>query len=94
MNTLTAVLEARRAEIDTRVERLRLEMGAARLWAQLSYLVPVGHDMTAPSPDHDRETSHENKNLVMALVTAGVLGATGYGLYALGMHQGMSMATA
>ena len=31
-------------------ERLRLEMGAARLWAQLNYLVPVGHDMTAPQP--------------------------------------------
>ena len=48
--TLTAVLEARRAEIDTRVERLRLEMGAARLWAQLNYLVPVGHDMPALQP--------------------------------------------
>ena len=36
----------------------------------------------------------KTKNLVMALVTAGVLGATGYGLYALGMHRGMSMATA
>ena len=41
---LTAVLEARRSEIDTRMERLRLEMEAARLWAQLNYLVPVGHD--------------------------------------------------
>lgn len=48
--TLTAVLEARRAEIDTRIERLRLEMGAARLWAQLNYLVSIGHDMTAPRP--------------------------------------------
>lgn len=48
--TLTAVLEARRAEIDTRVERLRLEMGAARLWAQLNYLVPAGHDTAAPRP--------------------------------------------
>ncbi|MEP7297571.1 MAG: TolC family protein [Burkholderiales bacterium] len=41
---LTAVLEARRGEIDTRMERLRLEMDAARLWSQLNYLVPVGHD--------------------------------------------------
>ena len=40
---LTAVLEARRGEIDTRMERLRLEMEAARLWAQLEYLIPVGH---------------------------------------------------
>ena len=41
---LSAVLEARRVEIDSRMERLRLEMGAARLWAQLNYLVPVRHD--------------------------------------------------
>ncbi len=40
--SLTAVLEARRGEIDTRIERLRLEMDAARLWAQLNYLVPAG----------------------------------------------------
>ncbi|CAN5134972.1 TolC family protein [soil metagenome] len=38
---LTAVLDARRGEIDTRLERLRLEMEAARLWAQLNYLVPA-----------------------------------------------------
>ena len=38
--TLSAVLEARRMEIDTRVDRLRLEMDAAALWAQLEYLVP------------------------------------------------------
>ena len=44
---LTAVLEARRGEIDTRMERLRLEMDAARLWAQLNYLVPAGHEATA-----------------------------------------------
>ncbi|HMC16687.1 MAG TPA: TolC family protein [Albitalea sp.] len=41
--TLTAVLEARRGEIDTRMERLRLEMEVARLWARLNYLVPAGH---------------------------------------------------
>ena len=44
---LTAVLEARRGEIDTRIERLRLEMDAARLWAQLNYLVPAGHESPA-----------------------------------------------
>jgi len=43
---LNAVLDARRAEIDTRIERLRLEMDAARLWAQLNYLVPAGHGST------------------------------------------------
>jgi outer membrane protein TolC len=42
--SLTAVLEARRAEIDTRMERLRLEMETAGLWAQLEYLVPPGDD--------------------------------------------------
>ena len=44
--TLSAVLEARRAEIDARMERLRLEMDAARLWAQLNYLVPADHGST------------------------------------------------
>jgi len=43
---LTAVLDARRGEIDTRMERIRLEMDAARLWAQLNYLVPIGHGAT------------------------------------------------
>ena len=37
---LAAVLQARRTEIDTRTERLRLEMEAAALWAQLEYLLP------------------------------------------------------
>ena len=45
--SLTGVLEARRSEIDTRMERLRLEMDAGRLWAQLNYLVLADHD--APS---------------------------------------------
>ena len=47
--SLTAVLEARRGEIDTRLERLRLEMDTARLWAQLNYLVPTGHDAAHPA---------------------------------------------
>jgi hypothetical protein len=38
---LPAVLEARRMEIDTRMERLWLEMQSAGLWAQLEYLIPV-----------------------------------------------------
>ena len=41
---LAAVLEARRGEIETRLERLRLEVETARLWARLNYLVPVGHE--------------------------------------------------
>lgn len=44
---LTAVLEARRMEIDTRMDRLRLEMEAASLWAQLEYLLPADHPATA-----------------------------------------------
>ncbi|APW35965.1 transporter [Rhodoferax koreense] len=44
--SLTAVLEARRMEIDTRMDRLRLEMEAASLWAQLEYLLPADHPAT------------------------------------------------
>lgn len=39
---LNAVLDARRDEIDARMERLRLQMSTARLWAQLNYLIPDG----------------------------------------------------
>ena len=45
--TLTAVLEARRGEIDMRMERLRLEMESARLWAHINYLVTASHDVTS-----------------------------------------------
>lgn len=38
---LSAVLEARRMEIDTRVERLRIEMETAALWTELEFLMPV-----------------------------------------------------
>ena len=44
--SLAGVLEARRMEIDTRMERLRLEMETAGLWAQLQYLIPA---FTSPS---------------------------------------------
>lgn len=47
---LSAVLDARRAEIDTRLERLRLDLETARLWAQLNYLIPAGHDLSAAHP--------------------------------------------
>ena len=40
---LSAVLDARRMEIDTRMDRLRIEMEAAALWAQLEFLI-------APAP--------------------------------------------
>ena len=41
---LSAVLEARRAELETRMDQWRLELDAARLWAQLNFLVPR-HDL-------------------------------------------------
>lgn len=44
---LAAVLDARRSEIDTRLDRLRLEMDAARLWAQLNHLLPARPDAPA-----------------------------------------------
>lgn len=47
---LSAVLNARRTEIDVRMERVRLEMETARLWAQLNYLIPAGHEVAAHRP--------------------------------------------
>ncbi len=44
---LGAVLEARRMEIDIRIDRLRLEMETAGLWAQLEYLIPAAHAAAA-----------------------------------------------
>ena len=48
--TLAAVLDARRAETDARMERIRLEADAARLWAQLNYLVPAQGALAAARP--------------------------------------------
>jgi outer membrane protein TolC len=45
--TLSAVLEARRSEVESRIERLRLDMETARLWAQLHYLTPAGMETGA-----------------------------------------------
>ena len=42
------VLSARRGEIDVRLQALQLEADAARLWAQLNYLMP-GDDTAEPS---------------------------------------------
>ena len=46
---LAGVLEARRAEIDLRIERLRIEIEHSRLWAQLTYLIP-NPDATRSAP--------------------------------------------
>ena len=43
---LGGVLEARRLEIDARMDRLRLEMEAAGRWARLEYLLPPDHQST------------------------------------------------
>ncbi len=40
--TLSEVLAARRMELDMRMEKLRIQMDTARLWAQLEYLIPQG----------------------------------------------------
>ena len=44
---LAAVLDARRVEIDTRMDRLRLEMETAGRWAQIEYGIPPGPDAAA-----------------------------------------------
>jgi outer membrane protein TolC len=41
--TLGDVLEARRSEIDVRLQALQLEAEVARTWAQLNFLVPLDH---------------------------------------------------
>jgi outer membrane protein TolC len=48
---LSAVLDARRAEVELRTERLRIEIDVARLWAQLAYLDPhLAADSTRRTP--------------------------------------------
>jgi cobalt-zinc-cadmium efflux system outer membrane protein len=44
---LALVLEARRMEIDTRLERLRIEQQTATLWAELAFLIPDASFNTA-----------------------------------------------
>ena len=58
---LSAVLDARRMEIEARMDRLRLEMEAAALWAQLEYLIPPGHEATAMSGAVNRSTDISEK---------------------------------
>ncbi len=48
---LGMVLEARRIEIDTQLDRLRLEMDTANLWAQLNFLLLPEYDTSVqPTP--------------------------------------------
>jgi outer membrane protein TolC len=44
--TLPAVLEARRGEVDVRMDALRIEMEQARVWAELNFLLPHPEDPT------------------------------------------------
>jgi len=49
---LSSVIDARRAEIDTSMERLRLEMDTARLWSQLNYLAPADQGRSENSQEN------------------------------------------
>lgn len=49
-STLAAVLEARRMELDTRMEHLRLEWDTARVWTQLTFLIPSEHGVASSRP--------------------------------------------
>lgn len=53
---LSAVLEARRMELDTGLERLRIEQEAASLWATLEYLFPAEHEEVATVASHSDPT--------------------------------------
>ena len=44
---LAAVLDARRSEIDTGIERVKLELDSARVWARLYFLLPPEHATSA-----------------------------------------------
>jgi outer membrane protein TolC len=54
---LSSVLEARRLEIETQVERLRLEMQTAAVWTSLEYLLP--DDSLAPNSPALQTTAQE-----------------------------------
>lgn len=58
---LSAVLEARRMVIDTRVERLRIEQATAALWSELEFLMPESAALDDISTDPHTDTSPENK---------------------------------
>jgi outer membrane protein, heavy metal efflux system len=55
---LSSVLEARRMEIDTQVERLRIEMQTAALWTSLEYLLPDGDSAVVPTPFQTTAQEH------------------------------------
>lgn len=58
---LSAVLEARRMAIDTRLERLRIEKQTAALWAELEFLIPEPSSLEAASAARPALSSQEQK---------------------------------
>jgi outer membrane protein TolC len=52
--TLAELVQARRSEIDMRLQALQLEADAARLWAQLNFLVPTDQAGGHPLPQQQR----------------------------------------
>ena len=75
-------------EIEVRIERLRLEMEQAALWARIRNLLPPdsaggmhreGADPMKPSP---------MTRVFLVAASAAAVGAAGYGLYRLGVQQG------
>lgn len=54
--SLPMLLDARRGELDLRIERLRIEMDRARLWASLNYLFP-GDEAPGTTPASAAATS-------------------------------------
>lgn len=52
-STLSNVLESRRMDVDVQLERLRLEMETARLWAQLNYQNTIISGESTPQPNKE-----------------------------------------
>jgi hypothetical protein len=84
---LASVLDARRAEIEARMDQLKLEMETARLWAQLNYLLP-SQPGTPKAPHEQNPVLSAPRALAIPLAIV-IAMAAGYGLYQLGMHRGM-----
>ncbi|MDQ6681516.1 MAG: TolC family protein [Pseudomonadota bacterium] len=46
--SLASVLQAREAEVETRLDRIRLAMDEARLWTQINFLLPIARPGVQP----------------------------------------------
>jgi len=76
---LSDVLVVHRNALEVHLQALQLEWETARLWAQLNFLFPLA-----------KGGAMKHKTMILALATVGVVGTSGYGLYRLGLHQGMN----